>query len=301
MRRICSLDGGGIRGSLTTCFLVELEKQLGKPCREVFDFVAGTSTGACIASGIAVGLPATQILSIYQNRCTEIFNHPAAEAWAMAAERGYMFDSANISKVLVSEFGASAGWKLNDCPIRVLFTAKGVNGHPWFMVKDGPKNAQTTGGLSLVECVTASASAPIYFSPCYINPAKILIGWAFDGGVGTTANPVYQACVEAFQYDDFDPAETLVISLGTGYTPDTQVNPPSGFLPVLEWTVSTLVDAPVDEQTQNAMRQWPGVVQRFNWPLVSTPTEADVASIPSLVEIGQKAAASMDWKAILKL
>jgi hypothetical protein len=39
----------------------------------------------------------------------------------------------------------------------------------------------------------------------------------FDGGTGGTANPAYEACVEAFEYDTFDQAQTQVIDLGTGY------------------------------------------------------------------------------------
>ena len=32
MKRILSVDGGGIRGSLTACMLVALELQIGQPC-----------------------------------------------------------------------------------------------------------------------------------------------------------------------------------------------------------------------------------------------------------------------------
>ena len=32
MKRILSIDGGGIRGSLTACILVALEQQVGQPC-----------------------------------------------------------------------------------------------------------------------------------------------------------------------------------------------------------------------------------------------------------------------------
>jgi hypothetical protein len=40
-----------------------------------------------------------------------------------------------------------------------------------------------------------------------------------DGGVDVTGDPVYQACVEAFYYDDFTPADTGVVPLGTGFFP----------------------------------------------------------------------------------
>jgi patatin-like phospholipase/acyl hydrolase len=67
-KSILSIDGGGIRGIIPASTLVALEQQLGKPVRDCFDFVAGTSTGALIAAAVAAGVPATQILNIYKQR-----------------------------------------------------------------------------------------------------------------------------------------------------------------------------------------------------------------------------------------
>ncbi len=76
MKRILSIDGGGIRGIIPAATLVALEQQWNKPARECFDFLAGTSTGALIAAALAAGLPATQILDIYVKRSSEIFSPP---------------------------------------------------------------------------------------------------------------------------------------------------------------------------------------------------------------------------------
>src|SRR5581483_7579184 len=135
-KRILSIDGGGVRGALTACFLVKLEQQVGKPCREIFDFVAGTSTGALIAAAIAAGVPATRILEIYTQRAGEIFNVSPLLTWPARFARGYAFKSANVVRVLQGEFGAAASWTLNDCPIRILLTARGVNGQTWYFVRD---------------------------------------------------------------------------------------------------------------------------------------------------------------------
>jgi predicted acylesterase/phospholipase RssA len=62
-RKLLALDGGGIRGVITLEILAELERQLaektgqGKAFRlgQYFDYVAGTSTGAIVAAGLAVG------------------------------------------------------------------------------------------------------------------------------------------------------------------------------------------------------------------------------------------------------
>jgi len=44
MRTILSVDGGGVRGIIPLACLVRLESRLGRPCREIFDMAAGTST-----------------------------------------------------------------------------------------------------------------------------------------------------------------------------------------------------------------------------------------------------------------
>jgi patatin-like phospholipase/acyl hydrolase len=197
MKRILSIDGGGIRGIIPASTLVALEKQIGKPAREVFDFVAGTSTGALISAALAAGVSAEHILEIYTNRANEIFTPPKFIADAKRFVEGYSYDPANIKKVLDSEFGAAAKWVLNESPVRILITAKGIDTHAWYFVR----------------------SAPTYFSPWTIDIAgkpTVLV----DGGVGVAGNPVYQACVEAFYFDDFTPADTRVVSLGTGFFPD---------------------------------------------------------------------------------
>jgi hypothetical protein len=295
--RILSIDGGGIRGIIPTTALIALEQQMGQPVRECFDFLAGTSTGALIAAALAAGLPATQIQDIYTQRSSEIFSPPKILADPKRLVDGYMYNPANIQKVLESEFGIASGWTINDSPVRLLLTSKGINTRPWYFVRDNPKNAQTTGALGLIDCAVASASAPTYFSPWTITIAgqpTVLV----DGGVGIAGNPVYQACVEAFYYDDFTVSNTRVVSLGTGFFP-TGDTVPKGFLGWLGWTVDALLDAPEDQQTELVNRHFPGILQRFDWQLPKAIDMADTSSIPVLTALGQQAASTMDWTRIL--
>jgi patatin-like phospholipase/acyl hydrolase len=297
MKRILSIDGGGIRGVIPALTLAALEQQLNKPVRECFDYIAGTSTGALIAGALAAGVPATRVVDIYTQRADEIFTPPKWVADAKRLVEGFMYSPDNIRKVMVEELGATAGSTLNDLPVGILICSKGINTHPWYFVRDNPKNSQTTGTLKLVDCAVASASAPTYFSPTTITiqgAPTVLV----DGGVGIAGNPVYQACVEAFYYDDFTPADTRVVSLGTGYFP-TGNRVPAGLLGWLEWTITAALDAPEDQQPELVNRHFPGVMQRFDWLLPSAIDLADTSSIPTLVEVGKKAAQGMDWKTIL--
>jgi hypothetical protein len=243
---------------------------------------------------VAAGVPAAQILTVYTQRSKEIFTPGPPFSTMKRLVTGYMYNPENIQKVISDQLGSAARWTLNDSPIRLLITSKGIDHHAWYFVKDNPKNRQSTGKLGLVDCAVASAAAPTYFGPWNVPG----IGVCVDGGVGVTGDPVYQVCVEAFEYDDFAPGETRVVSLGTGfYRPAASV--PSGLLGWLKWTIGALLDAPEEQQPQLVNRQWPGVMTRFDWELPQEINMDDTANIELLVSIGQRAAAAMDWNSIL--
>jgi hypothetical protein len=300
MRNVLSIRGGGIRGIIPCCCLVKLESQLGGLTREHIDYCAGTSTGALLTAAVAAGIPASQLLTIYTERSKEIFTPTGIAADGKRVIRGFMYDPKNLYDVLVSVFGAAASWTLNDCPIGVMISATAMDGHNWFFVKDNAKNDETTGVVKLVDAAVASACAPTYFDHW---PVAGIRGQSqtlnfFDGGAGGTANPAYQACVEAFEYDNFAPADTKVTALGTGFFPAPN-DPPKGLVGTIGWVTSTLVDSSEDWVDAAVDRQWPGIMQAFNPKLPSDIDEADLSAIPTLVEIGQKVAADMDWKQIL--
>lgn len=56
MDRLLCLDGGGIKGLVLIQMLIALEKEAGRPTRELFDWVAGTSTGGILALAIIHGV-----------------------------------------------------------------------------------------------------------------------------------------------------------------------------------------------------------------------------------------------------
>lgn len=297
MKRILSVTGGGLRGCIPACALIELEKQIGKPTREIVDFVAGTSTGALIAAAVAAGLPATKILSIYQDRAGDIFKHGGLSL-PLEVLRGYSDDSENIRRVLESEFPVqSVAWRMGDCPIKVLICATSMDGKTWYFVPKSPRNSGKTDAFYLIEAACASAAAPIYFSPFMVNGGTIPF---YDGGVSGTANPSYQAAVEAFDYDTYDPAETKMVTLGTGYYPQPSTAP-KGLLSEIEWVIDSLVDSSEDWVDKAVNRQWPGLNKKLNVELSRAIGMADISAIPEMVALGQLWASTLDWKAILEL
>src|SRR5690348_12023103 len=81
-RKILALDGGGIRGVITLEILLEIETQLrnklGNPnltLSDYFDYIGGTSTGAIIAAGMALGKSVEEMLNFYDQYGAQMFDH----------------------------------------------------------------------------------------------------------------------------------------------------------------------------------------------------------------------------------
>ncbi len=51
-QKILSIDGGGIRGLIPAMVLNEIEQRTGQRVAELFDVIAGTSTGGILALGL---------------------------------------------------------------------------------------------------------------------------------------------------------------------------------------------------------------------------------------------------------
>lgn len=298
MRYILSIRGGGIRGIIPACCLVKLESQLGGLTRDHIAYCAGTSTGALLTAAVAAGIPAADLLKVYTDRSKQIFVPTGFRADTKLVTEGYRYDPNNLRDVLASVLGAAKGWTINDCPIGVMITATAMNGHNWYFVKDNDHNAKSTGSVKLLDAAVASACGPTYFDHWTIDNVAGKRMCFFDGGVGGTCNPVYEACVEAFEFDTLTPADTRVIALGTGYYPGSN-NPPSGLLRVVSWAVGTLIDTSEDWADEAVDRQWPKIVTRFNPLLPSDIGEDELSAIPALLEVGQQLAATLDWKQLL--
>lgn len=122
MKYLVSIDGGGIRGIIPLCALVELEKTTGRPARDIFSFVAGTSTGAIIAAGIAAGIPARRMLELYLAHADDVFGHRWWRAPWNVAKRivtGALYSSRGLHDLITAELAESPGWGPRMVPQRL--------------------------------------------------------------------------------------------------------------------------------------------------------------------------------------
>ena len=261
---LLSIDGGGIRGIIPTVALAKLEEQTGKPAREMFSFLAGTSTGSLIAGALATGVPASDLLNIYHSRGAAVFQSTPILGQIRRFVAGWQYSTDTLHAVAREALGSSPDIELNDLPVDVFITSKRVaDGSAWYLVKDKDPagqfkgNSRRTGRLRLAECVTASSAAPTYHKPWTIQHDPLVdsgrapIGALVDGGVGIARNPVLEACFEAFYFtDDYDEAETTIVSLGTGWAESQKTHRPRWILEWLTWVLGETLSEPAEQQTR---------------------------------------------------
>ena len=171
-RKLLACDGGGIRGVINIEVLPgiesELRKRSGNPklvLADYFDYVAGTSTGAIIATLIALGHSADEIRDFYLRSGAEMFHK--ARLWERFRTK---FESDNLSDMLrdvIGEDTTLGSEKLHTFLMMVLRNA--TTDSPWPLTNNprAKYNDPTRPGcnlnLPLWQLVRASTAAPTYF------------------------------------------------------------------------------------------------------------------------------------------
>src|SRR5437879_994464 len=110
--KVLSVDGGGIRGIIPALLLAAIEAQTKRPICELFDLIAGTSTGGIIALGLTKpgegGKPeksASDVVKLYEEEGAEIFPQTFFTGLHIGALRGPKYPAAGIDATLEKYFG----------------------------------------------------------------------------------------------------------------------------------------------------------------------------------------------------
>ena len=210
-RRILALDGGGVRGLLSIKLLESLEARIKsssydirnsagqRPKRllDLFDMVAGTSTGAIIVGLLQMGLSPTEVLEKYRSLIPQVFK--ARRFNNLTQLFGPKYSRGNLRQSGYELFGDTMLWQLpKDTMIvaRDMIRSESTFFTAFRLSESEPvESAQQVYGtyksLRLRDAILASASAPTYFPPH---------GRFVDGGVGNFNNPCLQAPIEALGY-----------------------------------------------------------------------------------------------------
>ncbi len=228
-RRLLAIDGGGLAGLIPAEALIQIEQQLNqmtgadKPLCDRFDLIAGTSTGAILAAGLALGHSAAELRDFYLKFGKEIFTKEfiLTRLW-------HSYPSGPLEKHLKEVFGEDTTLGSNKLRTNVVIVTKNATlGSDWFFSNNrNNKFFKTNSTLPLWQVVRASTAAPTYFPPQTISvpdgTGKTNDYEFIDGGVSSYNNPALQVFLEATVPDygfgwPMGADKLMLISLGTGF------------------------------------------------------------------------------------
>ena len=212
--RVVSIDGGGIRGLITTILLQRIVATPGlENVLDSIDLIAGTSTGGLLALGIAHQLDLSVIRDIYVKEGPEIFDDSWLDDLAdLGKLRGADYDIKPLRRVLKRVFENTT---LGQLKKRVLITAFDLDNEDPEKRTWKPKLFHNFSGPNTDRSALAfevglyTSAAPTYFPS---------VDGFIDGGV-YASNPSMCALAQT-QDRRYSPTpslgEVLLLSLGTG-------------------------------------------------------------------------------------
>lgn len=207
-KRILALDGGGVKGVFTLGMLKVLEDELRQRAggavtfrlSDYYDLIGGTSTGAIISAGLALGLSVDELIELYHRIGPEVFGRNSGDGVFLECK----FDSEKLRRALHSVLSTKTLGS-QDLKTGLAIHAKRVDtgsawvvtNHPLGMYYDPPGESGIFPNkrYRLTDLVLASAAAPTFFDEVTIdiafdeNRQPIQKGYFVDGAVSANNNP----------------------------------------------------------------------------------------------------------------
>lgn len=231
MKRVLSIDGGGIRGIIPAMFLTALEEKIQlasqNPAAHIsdyFDFFAGTSTGGILVSLLLCPddedpkkpkYTAREALDIYLKHGVSIFTASGMRRFfsrfGLVSE---LYNEEAINKVLLDYLGDR---KLSELRKPCIITAYNIElrkNHLFRQQKAISHGDQRD--FLLRDVCRATSAAPTYFSVAEIFSLSGTRYPLVDGGV-FAHNPALSALLEVIKtFNTYKINDIWILSLGTG-------------------------------------------------------------------------------------
>lgn len=218
--RVLTIDGGGILGFYEASVLLKLAKYFNNDFRDgdepdigkSFDLICGTSTGSILASGLAKGIPISEIIQLYHQNAKDIFPSPMPKTkikfawWTLMHLFQPSGNQNRLKKILLDSFGNTTFQQVwDDREIALCIPSVNAGTHKANVFKTPHKESlNRDDNLCLKDACLASSAAPIYFpvaevdDPLHPTDGKL---WHADGGLWAN-NPVMIGLTEALELSE---------------------------------------------------------------------------------------------------
>ncbi|HLM09110.1 MAG TPA: CBASS cGAMP-activated phospholipase [Thermoleophilaceae bacterium] len=286
--RVLAIDGGGIRGLIPALVLAEVERRAGRRVFEMFDMIAGTSTGGILACALCAPdpLPAAELVALYEEEGPAIFDRSLFQriksADGLLDEK---YDSAALDRALTRFL---ADKRLSETtPDLIVPSYDTAAPGPYFFKSRKARESPAQDDFPLSVVARATSAAPTYFEPSEVG-ARALV----DGGV-FAVNPAMSAFAEVLRFHPR--AEITLVSLGTGQRTRKRTFREIKDWGLVEWARPILavvfdgISDAVDYQLSHALDE--GRYWRLQVELTQATDDLDDASAENLAALRRQAEA----------
>lgn len=212
--QILCLSGGGYLGLYSAAVVAAVEQHTGRPIRESFDLIAGTSVGGIIALGLASGASAESIRNAFEENGSRIFsdrpppNRVTEKIDLARSATGARYSSGPLRKTIEGILDPEL--TVGDLRTRVLVPAVNLTkGQPQVFKTAHHPTFVRDWRLRVVDVALATSAAPTYF------PIHRIGGEMFaDGGLYANS-PDELALHEAEHFLRQPRDEIRMLSIGT--------------------------------------------------------------------------------------
>ncbi|KAM5288398.1 85/88 kDa calcium-independent phospholipase A2 isoform 1-T1 [Ctenodactylus gundi] len=239
------LDGGGVKGLVIIQLLIAIEKASGMATRDLFDWVAGTSTGGILALAILHSKSMAYMRGVYFRMKDEVFrgsrpyeSGPLEEF--LKREFGEHTKMTDVKKPRVMLTGTLSDRQPAELHLFRNYEAPEATREPRFNQNVNLKPLTQPSDQLVWRAARSSGAAPTYFRPS---------GRFLDGGL-LANNPTLDAMTEIHEYNQDMIRKgqgskvkklSVVVSLGTGRSPQVPVTCVDVFRPSNPWELAKTV------------------------------------------------------------
>ncbi|KAI8966218.1 FabD/lysophospholipase-like protein [Daldinia sp. FL1419] len=221
--RLLSLDGGGVRGLVSLLILKRLmylinPRQPPKPC-DVFDMIAGTSTGGLIAIMLGrLRMDVSSCIEAYTDMSKDVFR---ISPWAKILGRTFFnfigkatFDhrvlEGKVRGMVRDRLGDTDTALLEEDPACRMFVCASMLNTDTRRLRNYYSNIEEASNCRIWEAARATSAAPTFFEPITFKN-----GCTFRDGALRSNNPIFEL-IDEVQFAFPDQEVSCIVSIGTG-------------------------------------------------------------------------------------
>lgn len=230
---VLALTGGGILARFTTEVLSLLQASRSaangpaSPLRDAFDIMAGTSAGALVVGGLAVGRTPQELCGLFDEHGKRIFPSGRWRSLRHLVVAKYTRAPLEAS---IDDALQGASPRLGEIAQPIALPALNEStGRPVIFTNLDPRHAD----VPLREAILASAAAPTYFPSVRIQGDRHV-----DGGVFANAPDIAAISLLRRRWPNLQPRDIHVVSIGTTNAHSASRSNPgkTGNWGLLQWT-----------------------------------------------------------------